>query len=72
MKTDKEAVLYNGSPVATLENPNGGRAQISIDDHCYVLSLLNENKDGEFYQYTPYIFQEALEVIRTLPDLKGS
>jgi hypothetical protein len=69
VETDKKAVLNNGvefTPVATLESENGGRCQISIDDHCYKLSLKQE--DGA-YKTTPYIFPEAFLVLRELPEL---
>ena len=67
---DKEITLENGSkvkPIATLADDHGGRCQILVDDHCYVLCLLNGT--GE-YCYTPYIFREAFEVLKTLPTPK--
>lgn len=72
VETDKEAILDNDvqfSPVATLASEAGGRAQISIDDHCYILHLIQ--KDGR-YKSTPWIFPEAFEVLKTLPSLKGA
>lgn len=68
VETDKTAVLDNGvefNPVATLADENGGRCQISIDDHCYKITL---KRDGLYYP-TPYIFPEAFLVLKTLPDL---
>ncbi len=69
IETDKERVLDNGAvfaPVATLADENGGRCQISIDDHCYVLRLKQE--DGT-YKQTAWIFKEAFNVLKTLPEL---
>ena len=69
VETDKVAALYNGvkfTPVATLADDSGGRAQIHIDDHCYVLSLERDNG----YINTAWIFPEAFEVLKTLPSLK--
>lgn len=66
-KTDKQHVLESGEffrPVATLTDKYGGRAQILIDDGCYVLALKQEN--GE-YKYTPYWFREAVAVLQNLP-----
>lgn len=69
VETDKKAILNNGAeftPVATLSDESGGRCQISIDDHCYKLTLKQE--DGT-YKITPYIFNEAFLVLKELPDL---
>jgi len=68
VETDKDATLYNGvkfTPVATLADESGGRAQIHIDDHCYVLTLQRD----QGYVNTPWIFPEAFEVLKTLPSL---
>ena len=70
IETDKKAILDNDAkftPVATLADEYGGRAQISIDDHCYILHL--KQKDGR-YKSTPWIFSEAFEVLKTLPSLR--
>lgn len=70
VKTDKEYVLEGGTicqPVATLADEYGGRCEIDIDDHCYVLRL--KMPDG-YYRKTPYIFREAFEVLVTLPPPK--
>ena len=53
------------TPVATLADEYGGRAQIGIDDHCYVLYLIQENGS---YKRTAWIFSEAHEVLKDLPD----
>lgn len=69
VKTHETAILDNGAefkPVATLESEAGGVCHISIDDHCYKLTL--KQNDGRF-KVTPYIFGEALEVLRRLPPL---
>lgn len=70
VETDRTATLENGSefsPVATLIDGSGGRCQISIDDHCYILRLKQEN--GR-YRTTAWIFAEAFEVLRRLPSLE--
>jgi len=70
VETDKNAVLDNGVefiPVATLADEYGGRCQISIDDHCYILRL--KQSDGK-YKTTAWIFPEAFEVLKTLPSLQ--
>ena len=70
VETDKNAVLDNGvefTPTATLANEYGGRCQISIDDHCYILRL--KQSDGK-YKTTAWIFPEAFEVLKTLPSLQ--
>ena len=70
VETDKTATLDNGvefTPVATLTSDSGGRCQISIDDHCYVLLL---KQDDGTYKTTPYIFKEAFNVLVTLPEPK--
>ena len=66
VKTDKDCRLENNepfTPVATLVDESGGRCQISVDDHCYVLRLKQSN--GK-YKTTPYIFAEAFDVLVTL------
>ncbi len=68
VETDTIATLDNGvtfTPVATLVDESGGRAQIHIDDHCYVLTL----KRDMGYINTSWIFHEAFEVLKTLPSL---
>jgi len=67
IETDKVALLSSGQniePVATLVDEYGGRAQISVDDGCYVLYLLQE--DGS-YKHTAWIFPEAYNVLKDLP-----
>lgn len=71
VKTDESYATVGGSvntPVATLADEYGGRAQIGIDDHCYVLYLIQE--DGS-YKRTAWIFSEAHEVLKDLPDPEG-
>ena len=68
VETDTIATLDNGVtfiPVATLADESGGRAQIHIDDHCYVLSLHRD----QGYINTSWIFPEAFEVLKLLPSL---
>lgn len=68
VETDKSYTTQNGSvntPVATLADEYGGRAQVGIDDGCYVLYLIQE--DGT-YKRTAWVFPEAHEVLKDLPD----
>lgn len=68
VETDEGYSTGSGSvstPVATLADEYGGRAQIGIDDHCYVLYLLQE--DGS-YKHTAWIFPEAYDVLKDLPN----
>jgi len=70
VETDQNAVLDNGvefTPIATLADEYGGRCQISIDDHCYILRL--KQSDGK-YKTTAWIFPEAFDVLKTLPSLQ--
>jgi len=74
VETDDRAIWDNDDPegaefepVATLADEYGGRAQIAIDDHCYVVLLKQQN--GR-YDETPWIFNEAWEVLRDLPPVK--
>jgi len=70
VKTDLEYILDNdekSKPIATLADEYGGRCQISIDDHCYVLRL--KQQDGR-YKTTSYIFKEAFKVLKMLPSPK--
>jgi len=66
-KPDEKIVLDNDEvdhPVATLAAKHGGRAQICVDDHCYILRL--NQKDGR-YSDTAWWFREAVEALRHLP-----
>lgn len=68
VETDKkEEMGVEFTPVATLADEYGGRCQIVVDDHCYVLLL--RQGDGT-YKKTPYIFPEAFRVLTTLPEPK--
>ena len=70
VETDKEIRKNNGvlvNPVATLADEYGGRCEIYIDDHCYVLCLRQEDSN---YKNTPWIFREAHNVLKTLPELE--
>lgn len=67
VETDESYTTVSGStetPVATLADEYGGRAQIGTDDGCYVLYLIQE--DGT-YKRTAWIFPEAHEVLKDLP-----
>ncbi len=66
--TDNSCYTTNGSsflPVATLADEHGGRCQISIDDHCYVIKLKQED---DLYKNTNHIFNEVFEVLKYLPN----
>lgn len=68
VETDESYTTISGSkntPIATLADEYGGRAQIGIDDSCYVLYLIQE--DGR-YKRTAWIFPEAHEALRDLPN----
>jgi len=68
VETDESYTTQSGSvnkPIATLADEYGGRAQVGVDDNCFVLYLLQE--DGA-YKRTAYIFPEAHEVLKDLPD----
>lgn len=65
VETDSEFRLPNGTmskPLATLSD-GFGRAQIALDDGCYVLYI--RTKEGH-YAPTFHIFREAFEVMITL------
>lgn len=70
VETDKEAT-WNGivTPLLTLADEYGGRAQIVEDDHCLIL-LLKGGVDTEAtgYGYKPsyWWFPEAVEAMRGL------
>lgn len=64
---DKE-IFWNHHPVApvlTLVDEHGGRVQIVMDDHCYV--ILHQQENGS-YKQTPWIFKEAFQALKHLPD----
>ena len=77
VKTDDIAIIKHGSkdlahpdtevtdiePVATLADQYGGRCQVAIDDHCYVIYL----KRGDTYKLATHIFPEVFEVLKKLP-----
>lgn len=68
-KPDANITLDNGADmaaVATLADEYGGRAQISVDDHCYVLML---KQDNERYKMTAWWFHEAVAALHTLPKI---
>jgi len=66
-KTDETIQLTNDEwvrPVATLADKYGGRAQIIVDDDCYVLCLKQES--GR-YAMVKHWFREAVTVLQQLP-----
>lgn len=50
-------------PVVTLVDEWGGRAQIFVDDHCFVLSI--KQSDGK-YRVTSWWFKEAVLALKRL------
>ena len=43
---------------------NNGTSIIAIDDNCYVIYNLNNNQ----WRMSSWIFPEALEILKTLPN----
>ena len=77
VKTQKNACLQNGAniePIATLKDEYGGVAHIGTDDHCYMLylerteALTSDSDEVTFCKPTPYIFREAFNILKTLPE----
>lgn len=65
--TDNSFVTIGGghrTPIATLADQYGGRAQIAIDDHCYVLFLRQES--GQ-YKAVYHWWEEVIKLIQTMP-----
>lgn len=64
---DPEFPIGGGTqvPAVTLGDEYGGRAQIAVDDTCWVLYLL-DNTTGK-YKKTAHIFPEAHEAMKSLP-----
>ncbi len=63
VQADDSIETTNGEkypPVATLADEYGGRAQIILDDGCYVVCL---RRAGNVYAPTSWIFREAWEVL---------
>ena len=71
VETDKE-IVWNSSiqPVATLADEYGGRMQIVVDDHCFVLLIkhkdFSEEEPKEYYCPSSWWNKEAAEVLKTL------
>ena len=79
VETDKE-IVWNSSiqPVSTLADEYGGRMQIVVDDHCFVLLIkqpkfievnvetLQEHEVDECYRPSSWWNKEAVEVLKTL------
>ena len=66
-KTDETIQLTNDEwvrPVATLADKYGGRAQIIVDDDCYVLCL---RQGSGRYAMVKHWFREAVTVLQQLP-----
>ncbi|MGM9812057.1 MAG: hypothetical protein ACI30V_04360 [Muribaculaceae bacterium] len=54
-----------GHSIITLKDEYGGESKIIEDDGCYVLY----NKVGDEYEPSPYIYPEALNAMKKLPNL---
>ena len=66
VKTDKKVLMSNGSdvePLCTLADESDGRAQIIMDDGCYVLCLAT--RVGT-YNKSYYWFPEAVKALHEL------
>jgi hypothetical protein len=50
--------------VKTVSILNNGNSIITVDDHCYVI----RNWTGQEWVSTPWIFKEALNILKDLPD----
>lgn len=62
--------LDNGSKVTPVATFNKGDSHFIVDDGCYV--LVNHKLAEDYYVMSPWIFPEALKVLRSLPDLPGT
>jgi len=70
VKTYESVTLDNGAmctPVASLEDEYGGKSHFIVDDHCYVLLNGGARTDGR-YVMSEWIYSEAFEVLKTLPN----
>lgn len=54
-----------GHSIITLKDEHGGESKIIEDDGCYVLY----NKVGDEYEPSPYIYPEAFNAMKKLPNL---
>jgi len=50
--------------VKTVAILNNGNSVITVDDRCYVI----RNWNGEEWVATPWIYKEALNILKDLPD----
>jgi len=73
VETDKEIVWDSEGgiqPVATLADEYGGRLQIVVDDHCFVLLInhkdFSEEEPKEYYCPSSWWNKEAVKVLKTL------
>lgn len=66
-KTSNSITLSNSgnnvTPLATLQDENGGICQIINDDHCYVICL---KQDDGTYKASTHIFKEVFEVLKQM------
>ena len=68
---DTYFITENGSietPIMTLADEYGGRSQISVDDHCWV--LYNKRLGSTKYAATNHWYKEAVEAMRIYPKIE--
>ena len=65
IKWGSSSIFTEITPIATLKNQYDHHVQIICHDNSYIILL--EQKDGT-YKHTAWIFQEVLEILRTLPN----
>lgn len=57
-------MIYKNLPERTVAIFNKGNTVIVVDDSCYVI----RNWNGKEFGTSAWIFPEALEVLKSLPD----
>lgn len=74
VETTASITLDNGSqaePVATLADEHGGVSHWIRDGGCYVLVNMFQPRGGQPEgEMVPWIYAEALEVLKELPSLR--
>lgn len=67
--TDKEFTCRGETikPVATLEDEDGYKCHICVDDHRFVIRFQDKVIGGEnWWSYSNWIFPEVFEALKTL------
>ena len=67
MTRKKTITLVNGLKLESLAEFNNGNSHIVEDDGCYALVNRDEEVDDGRFEVSPWLFPEALEVLRKLP-----